>query len=417
MTEKLSSQIEKYLPPPVLALIKIAGKDADALGQDLYIVGGVVRDLFLDRANFDFDLVVEGDAIGLAQKLAKDSQAKLTVHPRFGTAKLNYPGFSLDLATARSETYSKPGALPTVQPGSLKDDLIRRDFSINAMAMHLNPKHFGELIDLYNGKDDLKHRLIRVLHPKSFIDDATRILRTIRYEQRLCFKLEAETEKLLRSNVAMLDTISSDRIRHELELILEEDEPERAIRRADELGVLKRLHPSLKGNGWLSKIFIKARQAAMRTSLSTLYLCLLIYNLTEKENEEFISRLNFPKNSSQAMRQTLQLKAQVHNLANPKLKPSDIHQLLRGYSTSAIQTNSLATESSTVNQHLQLYLTKSRYLKPLLKGDDLKKIGVPAGPKVGEVLDMLHRARLNGEVRTQKEEESLVHSWLQKQSS
>ena len=180
MSENLSSQLEKYLPPPVLALVKIAGQEASELGQELYIVGGVVRDLFLGRANFDFDLVVEGEAIKLARKMAKDSQAKLIIHPRFGTAKLNYPGFSLDLATARSETYSQPGALPTVKPGSLKDDLIRRDFSINAMALHLNPQRFGELIDLYNGKDDLERRLIRILHPKSFIDDATRILRAIR---------------------------------------------------------------------------------------------------------------------------------------------------------------------------------------------------------------------------------------------
>ena len=415
MTEKLASQLEKYLPPPVLALAKIAGREANELGQELYLVGGVVRDLFLGRSNFDFDIVVEGDAVSLARKLAKDSRAKLTVHSRFGTAKLNYPGFSLDLATARSETYSKPGALPTVQPGSLKDDLIRRDFSINAMALRLNPQRFGELIDLYDGKDDLDHRLIRILHPKSFIDDATRILRAIRYEQRLDFKLEAETKKLLRRNVAMLDTISGDRIRHELELILKEDKPERAIRRAEELGVLGKLHPPLKGNGWLSKTFIKARRVDKRASLSTLYLCLLIYNLTEKANEAFISRLNFPKSRAQAMRQTLQLKAQLHSLSNPKLKPSDIYQLLQGYSAPAIQANSLATESPAVSQNLQLYLAKLRYLKPLLKGDDLKKMGISAGPKIGEILDTLHKARLNGEVSTRKDETKLANSLLQKQ--
>jgi len=416
MSENLSAQLEKYLPTPVLALVKIGGQEASALGQELYIAGGVVRDLFLSRANFDFDLVVEGDAIKLAQRLAKDSQAKLKIHSRFGTAKLNYPGFSLDLATARSETYSKPGVLPTVKPGKLKDDLIRRDFSINAMALCLMPHRFGELIDLYNGKDDLDNRFIRILHSKSFIDDATRILRAIRYEQRLSFKLEAETEKLLRRDIAMLNTISGDRIRHELELILKEDEPERALKRAEELVVLNQLHPSLKGNGWLSKIFARARQVDMRVSLSTFYLCLLIYNLTEKENEEFISRLNFPKNSSQAMRQTLQLKTQLHNLANPKLKPSDIHQSLHSYTTTAIQANELASESPIASQHLHLYLTKLRYVKPLLNGEGLKRMGIPAGPKIGEILSALHKARLNGEIRTRHDEEEAVHSWHQKQS-
>lgn len=417
MSENFSSQLEKYLPPPFLALVKIAGREAAELGQKLYIVGGAVRDLFLGHANLDFDLVVEGDAIKLAQRFAKNSQAKLTVHPRFGTAKLNYPGFSLDLATARSETYSKPGALPTVQPGSLKDDLSRRDFSINAMALHLNPRQFGELIDLYHGKDDLDNRLIRTLHPRSFIDDATRILRAIRYEQRLGFKLEAETEKMLRRDVAMLDTISGDRIRHELELILKEEEPERAIRRAGELGVLKQLHPSLKGDGWLSKMFTKARQVDIRTSLSALYLCLLIYNLTEKENEEFISRLNFPKSLAQAMRQTLQLKAQLSALANPKIKPSEIYQSLHSYAAQAIQANALASESPTASQHLNLYLAKLRYVKPMLSGKDLKKMGVPAGPKIGEILSVLHRARLNGEVRTKKNEERLAKNLRQKQHS
>ena len=411
MSQNLSSQLEKYLPPPVLALIKIAGKEASELGQELYLVGGVVRDLFLGRANFDFDLVVEGDAISLAKRLARDSQVKLTVHSRFGTANLNYPGFNLDLATARSETYSKPGALPNVKPGSLKDDLIRRDFSINAMALHLNPQRFGELIDLYNGKDDLERRLIRILHPKSFVDDATRILRAIRYEQRLGFKLEAETEKLLRRHVAMLDTISGDRIRHELELILKEDEPERALRRAEELEVLSQLHPSLKGNGWLSKIFTKARQADIRASLLILYQCLLIYNLTEKANEKFTSHLNFPKNSAQAMRETIQIKAQLHSLTNPKLKPSDIYQLLHGYSAPAIQANALASESLVVSKHMNLYLSKLRYVKPLLNGEDLKKMGIAAGPKIGAILSALHKAKLDGKVHTRKDEEKLIHSW------
>jgi tRNA nucleotidyltransferase (CCA-adding enzyme) len=409
MSQNLSLQLEKYLPAPVLALVKIGGQEASELGQELYLVGGVVRDLFLGRANFDFDLVVEGDAISLARKLAKDSQAKLKIHSRFGTAKLDYPDFSLDLATARSETYSKPGTLPTVKPGSLKDDLIRRDFSINAMALYLNPQRFGELIDLYHGKDDLERRLIRILHPKSFIDDATRILRAIRYEQRLGFKLEAETEKLLRHNVAMLDTISGDRIRHELELILKEDEPERALRRAEELGVLSQLCPSLKGDGWLSKMFTKARQTDIRGSLLILYLCLLVYNLTEKSNEQFMSRLNFPKNSAQAMRQTLQLKARLHELTNPKLKPSEIYQLLHGYSAPAIQANALASDSPTVSQNLNLYLSKLRYVKPILNGEDLKRTGIPAGPKVGEILSVLQKARLDGEVRTRKDEEKLVN--------
>ena len=411
MSENLSSQLEQYLPQQILKLVKDTGEKASELGQEVYLVGGAVRDLFLGRTNFDLDLVVEGNAIGLAQALAKNNQAKLTVHSRFGTAKLSYPDFSLDLATARRETYCKPGALPTVQAGSLTDDLCRRDFSINAMAVCLAPQRFGELVDLYNGKNDLANRLIRVLHPNSFIDDATRILRGLRYEQRLSFKLETETAKLVRRDAGMLDTISGDRIRHELELILKEDQPERVLRRADELGVLNKLHPSLKGNGWLSQRFNQARRLYKRTSPSSLYLCLLIYNLTDEENEQFLSRLNFPKRLAQAMRHTLQLKPQLHSLANPQLKPSDIYRSLHGYTTQSIQANALASESPVVSRHVQLYLSKLRYVKLLLNGEDLQRMGVLPGPQLGKLLEALHEARLNGEVRTRKEEEKLVLAW------
>jgi tRNA nucleotidyltransferase (CCA-adding enzyme) len=411
MPENLSLKLEKFLPPPVLALVKIAGTEAAAMGQELYIVGGVVRDLFLRRSNFDFDLVVEGEAISLARKLAGDSGAKLILHERFGTAKLIYPEFSLDLATARSESYSRPGALPLVKAGRLKDDLIRRDFSINAIALHLNPERFGQLIDLYHGQQDIKRRQIRILHPKSFMDDATRILRAIRYEQRLGFRLEPETEKLLRRDVTMLDTISGDRLRHELELILKENEPERALARARELGVMKQLNHLLKVTDKLAQSFTKAREIT-KSSLPTVYLCLLIYDLTEKENEEFISRLNFPKTLAQAMRQTLQLKKQLTKLDNPRLKPADIHRLLHGYSSTAIQANATVSESPTISRNLILYLDKLRYVKPLLKGKDLINMGVPSGPKIGEILDALLKAKLNGEVRTRKDEEKIVnHLW------
>ena len=412
MPENLSSQLEEYLPQEILKLIKDAGEKASELGQEVYLVGGAVRDLFLGRANFDLDLVVEGDAIRLAQELAKDSQAKLTVHPRFGTAKLSYTDFSLDLATARHETYSQPGALPTVQPGNLTDDLCRRDFSINAMALCLAPQRFGELIDLYHGKDDLDNQLIRVLHPNSFIDDATRILRGLRYEQRLGFRLDPRTAELLRHDAAMLDTISGDRMTHELELILKEDQPERVLRRADELGVLSELHPSLKGNGWLSERFDQARRLHKRTSPSPLYLCLLVYNLTERENEQFLSRLNFPKRLALAMRHTLQLKTQLHSLASLQIRRSDIYQSLHGYTPHAIQANAVASESPVVSRHLQLYLAKLRYVKPLLNGEDLQRMGVPPGPQLGKILEALHEARLNGEVRTREEEEKLVLTWL-----
>jgi len=412
----LARQIEQYLPRQLLELVKDISGQASNQGQRVYLVGGVVRDLLLGYPNFDLDLVVEGDAVKLAQQVAETSQAKLLAHHRFGTAKLRYENFSLDLATARGETYAKPGALPTVTPGTLKDDLIRRDFSINAMAISLGSNDYGELADPHQGKNDLEHRLIRILHPGSFSDDATRILRAVRYEQRLGFELETQTAQLLKRDTSMLDTISGDRIRHELELIFKEKLPEFAINRLAELGVLPRISPFLKGDGWVAEKFHKARRLKKPAQLPSLYFCLLVYSFTENEIEQFLARLNTSTTLSRAMRDTLRLKTSLPILDKPALKPSKIYYLLREYEPLAVQANAIATDekegtpSLIVHQHLQLFLTKLRYVKTSLDGEELKGLGISAGPEIGRVLKILHKAKLDGEVRTKADERKLALS-------
>ena len=406
----LFRQLEQYLPRPLLELVKDISGQAAKQGQRVYLVGGVVRDLLLGYPNFDLDLVVEGDAVKLAQQVAETSQAKLLAHRRFGTAKLRYENFTLDLATARKETYVRPGALPAVTPGTLKDDLIRRDFSINAMAISLASNDYGELVDPYQGKSDLEHRLIRILHPGSFTDDATRILRGVCYEQRFGFEFEAQTARLLKRDIPMLDTISGDRIRHELEHIFEEDRPELVIKRLGELGALHRINPSLKGDGWIAEKFDKARRLKKPSQLPSLYFCLLTYSLSEKEIEQFLARLNIPAKLSLAMRDTLRLKTSLPFLNKSSLKPSEIYYLLREYEPLAIQANAIAAESPTARRHLQLFLTKLRYVRTSLDGEELKKLGIPPGPKMGKVLQELHKAKLDGEVRTRADEKKLALS-------
>jgi len=413
MTENVKPKLETYLPPPIIALVKHAGERASELAMGVYLVGGVVRDMFLERPNYDIDLVVEGDAVRVAHALANESQGKLTTHSRFGSANLRYPDFSIDLATARREIYGRPGALPTVKPGLLADDLIRRDFSINAMAICLMPQRFGDLIDLYQGKQDLKRKLIRILHPDSFVDDATRILRALRYEQRLGFRLEANTEVLLRRDVPMLGTISSDRLRHELyHMLMKEPKPEKVFTRAEELGVLKQLHLSLKDNGWLDQKFARTRRLYKHISLATVYLCLLVYDFNETELGQVIARFNLPTTMAEAARHAIRLKAKLHELDEPKLKPSKIYRFLRPYSAQAIRANLVATESPVIGEHLKLYLTKLSSARPSLNGDDLLKMGISTGPQVGEMLTALHNAKLDGVVKTRKEEEEFVRSLL-----
>ncbi|MFC2034807.1 CCA tRNA nucleotidyltransferase [Chloroflexota bacterium] len=413
----LVTEIKKYLPAELVRFIRQAGKVSASYGQSLYLVGGLVRDLLLERTNLDLDFVVIGDAISLAKQLATHTQGKVITHPRFNTAKFQWNEWSIDLATARSETYDRPGALPNVKPGFLASDLFRRDFTINTMAIELVPSRYGQLIDPYGGRNDLNHKFIRILHERSFIDDATRIWRGLRYEQRLNFVLEPHTLQLLKQGIPMIDNISGDRIRHELELILREESPEKVLHRAEELGILSKLCLSLRGNNWLADKFRQARHLSCPNLPSVeLYMALLVYRLTDKENEELIAYLKLPKSLAQALRDTNSLKEKLQSLTASQLAPSRIHRLLHGYSQSAIVANSIATDSSTVCQHINLFLSRIRYVKPSITGNDLKRIGISPGPQIKDILQRLLEAKLDGKVTSKREEEEFVKGWINKRT-
>lgn len=412
-TINLADKIEKKLPEEMVAFIHKAGEIAASRGEQLYIVGGVVRDLLLGQTNLDVDLVVEGDAIELAKRLAEIKQGKITTHPRFNTAKIQWNKWNIDLATARSETYDKPGALPKVKPSSITNDLFRRDFAINAMAIYLDPKSYGQLLDPYGGRDDLESKLIRILHEKSFIDDATRIWRGLRYEQRLDFQMEETTLRLLKRDIPMLDTISADRIRYEVECILQERYPEKVFRRADELKVLPKLHPSLKGDGWLQEKFEEARKTYHPDPPPIdIRLALFAYRLNEKETEDLISRLRLPKSLAKILHETIRLKDKLSSLAKPNLKSSSIFYLLNEYSSPAIKASLIACESPAARQHIQLFLDKLRYVKSILTGDDLRRLGVSNGRNIGALLRQIRETRLDGQIATRRDEEEFVIRWL-----
>jgi tRNA nucleotidyltransferase (CCA-adding enzyme) len=413
----LSSIIEEQLPAAVMGFIRGAGELAEKEQQRLYLVGGVVRDLLLDRVNLDFDLVIEGDALGFAKKLAKANKATLKTHPRFGTATLNWRNHNIDVVTARRETYARPGALPRVQPGPISDDLARRDFSINAMAIELNPKHFGELLDPHGGQSDLKARLVKVLNDQSFIDDATRIWRAIRYEQRLDFQINKHTLQLLKKGLPMLDTISGTRLRHELERTFEEEYPEKALRRTDELGVLRQLHPSLKGDSWLEETFVLTRERyTLEQPPPQMYLALLAYRLTSKETEQISAYLKLPRQSSRILEDIQAVKTLIKELATPGMAPSKIYDLLHGRSLVALNACYLATDVSTAAENIELYLNVLRNIQPSLSGKDLISLGIPEGPRVKKVLLALREARLDGRIDSRREEEKMVEDWLKNNS-
>ncbi len=406
----LVDRINQRLPPELVKFLKLAGSTAARLEQPLFLVGGVVRDLLLERANLDLDLVVEGDAIKFAEELARLENGQVLARSRFNTAKIRWERWSVDIAAARSETYCQPGALPFIQSFcDIHSDLIRRDFSINAMAVSLDPLHFGELIDLHGGQADLKKGLIRVLHDQSFVDDATRIWRAVRYEQRLDFKIEKHTLDLIERDLPYLESISGDRLRGELELCLEEAKPEKCLKRADELGMLARIHPRLKFGELSFRLFARARGTLEPFSApGEFYLALLVYGLPTKDLTEFTTSLNISKKDVRVLQESLKLKEELPGLAEKGLTNGAVYRILHGFQQTAILVNLLVANSFTVKQRLELYLEKLQHLRAALSGKDLLEMGVQSGPRVKEILELLLEARLDGRLQSRAEEIEFV---------
>jgi tRNA nucleotidyltransferase (CCA-adding enzyme) len=249
--KKVTNLLKERLPGQILNLLTTVGEVAESLGFDAYAVGGFVRDIFLFQENLDVDVVIEGDGIEFAKALAASLHGRVRAHEKFRTAVVILPdGQKIDVATARLEYYKSPGALPTVEMGSIKLDLYRRDFSINTLAIKLNPERFGTLIDFFGGQRDLKRKVIRVLHNLSFVEDPTRVFRAIRFEQRFGFKIAKLTSGLINNAVRMdfFKELTGRRLLAELRLILGEDKPVKALRRLNEYKLLKVIHPKIVYN-------------------------------------------------------------------------------------------------------------------------------------------------------------------------
>jgi tRNA nucleotidyltransferase (CCA-adding enzyme) len=405
----LARRIEERLPPRALGAISKARDLASVRGDKLFLAGGAVRDLLLEKPISDVDLVVEGDAMALAADLARGENAKITVHQPFLTANLSWPDLSLDLTTSRREKYARPGELPEVRPGSLKDDMFRRDFTINAMAVSLNPEDYGSLIDFYGGLNDLYHKLVRTLHEKSFTDDATRIWRAIRYEQRLDFRLENSTEVSLKHDLPMLNTITGERTRYELECVFGEELPEKVFARGGELGMLAYLDENLGADGRLAACFVEARRISLPLKPgNALYLALLTFKLDDRAVDRIAGRLKVTRAMMQTLRETHELKARQGALSVEPLKPSAIYSLLHGLSEDAITANLIASESEKVCRNIRLYLDKLSHVKTALRGEELMAFGIKQGPGIKTILGQLLDARLDGEVSSRDDEVRLL---------
>jgi tRNA nucleotidyltransferase (CCA-adding enzyme) len=406
------------LPSEVLRLLKGIGKKGHELGFQVYAVGGFVRDLILRTENYDIDLVVEGDGIQLGRAIAEEGQGEIRIHKKFGTATLTFPNnYRIDIATARLEYYDHPAALPRVEHSSIKLDLYRRDFTVNALAIHLHPKHFGELIDFFGGQRDLKERAIRVLHNLSFVEDPTRVFRAVRFEQRFHFQIAKHTHQLMENAVRMglFGRLSGRRLFRELSLCLEEERPFAVIKRLGQYDLLRFFHARLKADRAMEMLFQRLESVISWYNLLftgekhekwMVPFLGLVDGLSEKETEEILDRLTLPASLRSAFLQQRMVAHQVIQRLTyaPILERSDLFILLHPLPTDFLLYAMGRTESGEVKRAISLYFTELKRMKIALRGKDLKRMGFLPGPIYNEILQSLLRARLDGKIHSAAEE-------------
>jgi tRNA nucleotidyltransferase (CCA-adding enzyme) len=390
--------------PDWILLQRLADIAAQA-GTALYIVGGPVRDCLLRRAVIDLDLTTEGDALTLARIMARDLGGAWKKFDRFGTAKLILPGRDgpIDLATTRTETYAHPGALPDVTRGTIETDLIRRDFTINAMAIRLDGEQLGTLIDLHGGESDLASGALRVLHNRSFIDDPTRLFRGVRFEQRFNFAFADDTLQLIAPALPVIDQISGDRIRHELELIFRETQPLKALARLDELGVLQQIDPDLHVDGWIAERF--QSQAAPFDEFTCW--AWLTCRLTESSLTRFSQRVNLARADAVDLVQVQALRDAAETIGRLNSR-SSIYRTLADNHDRSLRAALTVIDHPAAQAAIVLYLNELREVKPALDGTRLQALGVPRGPLIGRILDEVQAAVLDGVIATPQQEEEFA---------
>ena len=414
--------ISSRIDPRRLKVLHSAGALADEKGWKAYLVGGAVRDLLLGAKNFDLDLLIERHGLEFARELAARSRGAVKIYRRFATAMVVLRGgIKLDITTTRKEEYPHPGALPRVLPGDLKEDLFRRDFTINAMAVSINRDEWGKLIDPNGGWEDLKRGIIRVLHPRSFQDDPTRVFRAVRFQRRLKFKIEPRTEELIRNavNVRMFDRVSPERLRHELELILEEPAPEEAIDAMARYDQLRFIHPRLNigsrrrailvrlGKVWSRHVGVSAGKKIKKWRL---YLAALVWPLSPAAIAETGRKFSFPERFLQAviaLKKKEQAIFSFLGLEQPPL-PSLVLRRLRVFPAEALLLAVAVAPTEVCRKRIEDYLVDYSKIKLEIGGQDLIRVGLKSGPEMGEVLDRVLFARLDGKIGGRSEQLALA---------
>lgn len=414
----IKNMLKSRLPEKAVSLLEYAGALAEDMGVRVYAVGGFVRDILLNRSNLDIDLVVEGDGIAFAQLLSRELGGRIRTHKKFQTAVLVLPdGQKVDVATARLEYYQYPAALPTVQLSSIKMDLYRRDFSINALAIHITPDQFGTLVDFFSAQKDIKKRTIRVLHSLSFVEDPTRILRAIRFEQRFHFRMDRQAERLIKNalNLNLFQKLSGSRLFHELQLIFKEKEVLDCFRRMDSFNILQTLHPLLKMSGHLEKVLEEVERVLNWYRLLYLepdvqawkvFFMGMTTGLDATQFQILLRRLNFSRKDGQHFQQlrhgvaeTVQL---LHEWQGRGESLSELYSILQPLPLESVLYLMARSRKEEMRRNISLFLTQLKTQRLAVSGKDLKKLGLLPGPGYAKILRTIHAAMIDGHAVDQK---------------
>lgn len=412
----------KRLPKEARDLIGLCSKIATSRNTHAYLVGGFVRDLLLGVDNFDLDITVESDTINFAADFAHRLNARLIPHKQFGTATVIVKeNLKIDFATSRKEAYPRPAMLPQVSPAGLKEDLFRRDFTINAMAISIGQEDFGSLIDFFGSKDDLAAKRIRVLHERSFLDDPTRILRAIRFEQRYNFIIETKTLRLLREAVGtgMLNRVSPHRMRDELLPLLSEASIVDTISRAWQLTGFKFIHRGIsisnksyqvlrdivKNVDWFKRCC--NRKGPLDTWL--IYFLWLTDHLSRLDIIKICEKFAFRKEEQKRIVSFKTVDSVfISNLNKSRLLPSEVFGLLSPLSYEVLIMLKSKYPQSNITKHIGDYLKRYDGIHLSVGGKDLQKLGLRPGPKYQKILRLALEEKLNGKAKTKREELRLL---------
>jgi tRNA nucleotidyltransferase (CCA-adding enzyme) len=414
----LKSMLVERLPRHLLQLLRDVGRCADSLNYQAYAVGGFVRDIFLRVENLDVDIVIEGDGIRFARTFAAEQGTRVKVFKKFGTAVIELKNNEkLDVASARLEYYDKPAALPKVEWSSIKLDLYRRDFTINTLAIRLNPRVFGDFIDFFGARRDIKERTIRVLHNLSFVEDPSRIFRAIRFEQRFDFHLSKLSRSLIENAVKMdfLKSLSGKRLFTELTLLLSEEKALAMVRRMHDLGLLKYIHPDILYDSSMRQLFKSINDVLSWYDLLYLdntaekwfvFLLALLDRVKPDDSAGVCRYFDMSKKYSDAIVTAKTAGNDILYRFAQKRQPShaEIYGLLNTVTLEVCLYLMAKTSRPSTKRSFSLYFTQLRGVKLHITGKDLIKLGIPPGRIYTKILDGLLEAALNGKITGREEE-------------